>query len=637
MKLFCHLFCLCMAVSTALSTPLQDPRDSGVAPGAEAVPKVETKSIEITNCRMTEGRGTPTIRAKMETDQGPLELPESTWSLREEPTGACTVLIDISDHRRRAEQIGRSFSFAKEIVKAFPETTHIRVKLVGRDCYPVVASTNADERRVLLQYLDGATQKASAGRLEGITSSMSNISMLSSVCSVSVRELATDTSSGQKIIILFSDGKDESGDSVTARAQNRQEMIRAATDAGVQITCFGCYESNDSYRAGHPWMQSTSQDTRGLCISSIGKEEPTISGTGEKGCAPVAATLAKAYTSDIGQFSLNVAQVHTPGDICITLTREGGTAQLHLPKDLVAQALETPQPPPAPPEEEPRTQEPEEPAAPSEEEQERARQSEALATKLRAYCTNGATLLQQVSTLLEKATLDRSSITQYEVRITDRHADQILTQLNEIREANTDLLRTEMEKLRNDAELDANAKRFLELTASLITAQEAPAKKALLTALGCTDGELPQPQPTPEPKTDPVIWYVAAACSSGFMVLLLLLFIRTRNKKKKKKVRPEGVLAELRNLTNGEVWYITTPQFTIGRASDRDACIADDSVSFHHCQLRLEDNKTWALIDEGSTNRIFADGETTTYLELTDGTMFELGSVKFLFNTKIKS
>lgn len=80
MKLIPHFILTCLAAGAVLAAPLTDPGNSGIAPGAEAFPKLENKSIEIKNCRMTDGQGAPSISAKMTTDQGPVEIPTSAWT-----------------------------------------------------------------------------------------------------------------------------------------------------------------------------------------------------------------------------------------------------------------------------------------------------------------------------------------------------------------------------------------------------------------------------------------------------------------------------------------------------------------------------------------------------------------------------
>lgn len=620
MKLIPHFILTCLAAGAVLAAPLTDPGNSGIAPGAEAFPKLENKSIEIKNCRMTDGQGTPSISAKMTTDQGPVEIPTSAWTFQAPPTGACTILIDVSDLRRRAKSVSKSFGYAKEILQSLPETTHIRVKLMGRDSKQVAQSTNNQERTQLLQYLESSKAEASQGNLQGLPANMTSISMLSSACTSAIHELAADAVPGKKSIIVFSDGMDESGATPDACANNKREMIQAAKTAKVQITCFGCYKNNEDYRAGQPWMMSVSQETGGLCVGALGKEKPTVSGTDIKGCPAIVALLAKGYSSDTGQFTLNAAQVHTPGDIHVTLTRTGGSAKLKLPKELVSQALQAPAATPA-------TEN-----APSQEDQERKKKIDELIVKLRAYCTEGTPAMKQVADLLEKAKPEsEQTFTTAEVVSVRLQTDKALKKLLEARGEEASIMDAALKKFKEDATISQDDKKLIEKTESLLKAQAAPTLKELLTALGCTDGELPQAQPP----TDPTVWYVAGGCGLVFLILLILLISRTKGKKK--KARPAtGVLAELRNLNSGEVWYITTQRFTIGRAADRDASIDDASVSYHHCQIRFEEGM-WLLVDEGSTNKIYADGETTDRLTLRNGTMFELGSVKFLFNSNINN
>ncbi len=91
------------------------------------------------------------------------------------------------------------------------------------------------------------------------------------------------------------------------------------------------------------------------------------------------------------------------------------------------------------------------------------------------------------------------------------------------------------------------------------------------------------------------------------------------------------VLAILEEPATGRSWNITETRTDIGRGSKNDICLDDNSVSSVHCALKLDEDGVWTLIDLNSTNRIYANGQILTSLELRHNTEFELGKIKLKF------
>ena len=57
----------------------------------------------------------------------------------------------------------------------------------------------------------------------------------------------------------------------------------------------------------------------------------------------------------------------------------------------------------------------------------------------------------------------------------------------------------------------------------------------------------------------------------------------------------------------------------LGRGTDCDLRLVDPGVSRHHAELRVEDDQV-VLVDLGSTNGTFVNGQPVRRVALTDGT-----------------
>ena len=68
----------------------------------------------------------------------------------------------------------------------------------------------------------------------------------------------------------------------------------------------------------------------------------------------------------------------------------------------------------------------------------------------------------------------------------------------------------------------------------------------------------------------------------------------------------------------------------IGRGTDCDLRLVDPGVSRHHAELRVEDDEV-VLVDLGSTNGTFVNGEPVRRVTLTDGTRITLGRTTLVF------
>src|SRR5215468_8428660 len=77
-------------------------------------------------------------------------------------------------------------------------------------------------------------------------------------------------------------------------------------------------------------------------------------------------------------------------------------------------------------------------------------------------------------------------------------------------------------------------------------------------------------------------------------------------------------------------YELTSPVTMLGRGTDCDLRLVDPGVSRHHAELRVEDDQV-VLVDLGSTNGTFVNGEPVRRVALTDGTRVTLGRTTLVF------
>jgi hypothetical protein len=75
---------------------------------------------------------------------------------------------------------------------------------------------------------------------------------------------------------------------------------------------------------------------------------------------------------------------------------------------------------------------------------------------------------------------------------------------------------------------------------------------------------------------------------------------------------------------------LTAPITILGRGTDCDLRLVDAGVSRHHAELRVEDGEV-VLVDLGSTNGTFVNGQPIRRVTLVDGTQVTLGRTTLVF------
>jgi hypothetical protein len=77
-------------------------------------------------------------------------------------------------------------------------------------------------------------------------------------------------------------------------------------------------------------------------------------------------------------------------------------------------------------------------------------------------------------------------------------------------------------------------------------------------------------------------------------------------------------------------YELNAPLTILGRGTDCDLRLVDPGVSRHHAELRVEDGEV-VLVDLGSTNGTFVNGQPVRRVTLTDGTRVTLGRTTLVF------
>ncbi|MGD0925115.1 MAG: DUF3662 and FHA domain-containing protein [Streptosporangiaceae bacterium] len=77
-------------------------------------------------------------------------------------------------------------------------------------------------------------------------------------------------------------------------------------------------------------------------------------------------------------------------------------------------------------------------------------------------------------------------------------------------------------------------------------------------------------------------------------------------------------------------YELNAPVTMLGRGTDCDLRLVDPGVSRHHAELRVEDGEV-VLVDLGSTNGTFVNGQPVRRVTLADGTQVTLGRTTLVF------
>ena len=84
------------------------------------------------------------------------------------------------------------------------------------------------------------------------------------------------------------------------------------------------------------------------------------------------------------------------------------------------------------------------------------------------------------------------------------------------------------------------------------------------------------------------------------------------------------ILSILNEDIKSSSWLLTNGIHKIGRLNDKEIILDDVTVSRNHAYISVDDDEL-LIIDEGSTNGIFVNGEITKESQLYSGTRIQIG------------
>jgi hypothetical protein len=127
-------------------------------------------------------------------------------------------------------------------------------------------------------------------------------------------------------------------------------------------------------------------------------------------------------------------------------------------------------------------------------------------------------------------------------------------------------------------------------------------------------------------------WIELLVGTVGFSALLIGLFIFIRQRRRNRPIRI--VYAHLDEIDGLDTRHeLTKTASTIGRSSDNDVQLSNDSISSHHAEIHRRREGDFYIVDLASSNGVYVNGNRVNQLELHDGDLIELGEVRLHFYT----
>ena len=96
-------------------------------------------------------------------------------------------------------------------------------------------------------------------------------------------------------------------------------------------------------------------------------------------------------------------------------------------------------------------------------------------------------------------------------------------------------------------------------------------------------------------------------------------------------------MATLQRLGDDALCPINLSKMRIGRGSDNEIIIEDDSVSGSHAQITSEgegEDKVYTIEDLGSTNHTYVNNKEVKSQVLSDGDIIRVGTTRLKFSTQ---
>lgn len=124
--------------------------------------------------------------------------------------------------------------------------------------------------------------------------------------------------------------------------------------------------------------------------------------------------------------------------------------------------------------------------------------------------------------------------------------------------------------------------------------------------------------------------FILAGIAFLLVVLVLLWRARSRRRAALLSVVEYAFLDELSSSKTRHV--LTKTASRVGRDSDNDVCLANDSLSAHHAEIHRRREGLFYIVDLASTNGVYVNDIKKEQAELHDGDIIELGEVRLRFS-----
>jgi hypothetical protein len=113
---------------------------------------------------------------------------------------------------------------------------------------------------------------------------------------------------------------------------------------------------------------------------------------------------------------------------------------------------------------------------------------------------------------------------------------------------------------------------------------------------------------------------------------VLLLALSTGRKNKQAATAPRHVYARLKLLdADGTEHVMSTTALRLGRGSDNDVTLRNDSISRHHAEIHRARDGSFAITDLGAGNGVLVNGAKVQHSPLKHEDIIELGEVRLRF------
>ncbi|MEG3024267.1 MAG: FHA domain-containing protein [Akkermansia sp.] len=569
-------------------------------------------------------------------------LSHDGWKENEQPLVAWHFFIDVSGGKPRDAAIQAELKTALEIIQSLPQKDQIYCRALGADIEDWGSATDETQKRFLIKDLDQKLKAKKYISQEGFGQSSLIYTGLSRI----IHSLNVNTQSQYSVIVLLSDGNDETA--VGERFQSKSKLISEAKGKHIPIHTLA-FSKNSKDREHFPMLANMAIDTGGKYFASSLNTFQF-----EKGI-DVAKELISSSVFHSGSLSLSLSQKIQ--DIQVKLFgKNGKTGILYIPQSMIVSLV-----PPVP-----------SPVIKEDSKQSSSIGDVALISILKQINELDEDIRQLKQKETAKSEKDKTDIPSL-VKEIEGHLDSTLKELNALMRKDQNQFNKMLTKLQIKEDVSDAWRHWLLCLKKLSTRKgNSPiTKEEFLSILGRTTPLSASPIDKPSAWASISSPWILAG-GGIFILIIIVIVFRKRGNSSCLPVAPEipeipeiypmpandcapspanngtlshlsigaqgdnsgGVrplLCELENIKDGFSWRIHQPTVTLGRLSSNDIRSDKPSVSSSHCVLKQERDGSWSLTDLGSANGIYFNKGLHRNIFLSDGDVFELGDVALRF------